>query len=110
MEWLTALAVGMLFAVGIFQVLRRNVIRSVIGLLILMNAVNLFLFSTGATQGLDPAYSTALSQTSDPLPQALVLTAIVIGMGGIAFLLAMLYILSARSHTSDQDELNALKY
>lgn len=110
MELLTSLAIGVLFAVGIFQILRRNVIRSVIGLLILMNALNLYLFSTGAYLGQAPAYSTALAQRSDALPQALVLTAIVIGMGGIAFLLAMLYVISARSSTSDQDEINALRY
>ena len=110
MEIFTAVAIGVLFAVGIFQILRRNVIRSVIGLLILMNAVNLFLFTTGAYRGMNPAYTTAMAQISDPLPQALVLTAIVIGMGGIAFLLAMLFILSVRSQTSDQDEINALKY
>ncbi len=109
MELLTAVSVGILFAVGIFQILRRNVIRSIIGLLILMNAVNLFLLSTGAYRGLAPAYTTALAQPSDALPQALVLTAIVIGMGGIALLLSMLYIISARWRTSDQDEVSALK-
>jgi hypothetical protein len=51
MELLTAIAVGLLFAIGVFQMLRRNVIRSVIGLMILANAVNLFLLSTGAYEG-----------------------------------------------------------
>ena len=58
MELLTALAIGLLFAVGVFQMLRRNVIRSVIGLIILGNAVNLFLLSTGVVDGIDPAYTT----------------------------------------------------
>ncbi len=109
MELLTALAVGLLFGVGIFQMLRRNVIRSVIGLVILANAVNLFLLSTGAYTGLEPAYTNVTGQRSDALPQALILTAIVISMGGSAFLLSMLYIISSRYGTSDMDEVDGLK-
>lgn len=109
MELLTALAVGLLFAVGVFQVLRRNVIRSVIGLIILSNGVNLFLLMTGIVDGTDPAYTTAAGLRSDALPQALILTAIVISMGGIAFVLSMLYIISARYKTADMDEVEGLK-
>ncbi|MBK8985990.1 MAG: NADH-quinone oxidoreductase subunit K [Chloroflexi bacterium] len=109
MEFLTALAVGLLFAIGVFQMLRRNVIRSVIGLMILANAVNLFLLSTGAYEGTAAAYTTAVGLRSDALPQALILTAIVISMGGTAFVLAMLYIISARYQTADLDEVNGLK-
>lgn len=110
MELLTAIAIGLLFAVGIFQLLRRNVIRSVIGLMILANAVNLFLLNTGAYEGLDAAYTTSSDQISDPLPQALVLTAIVISMGGTAFVLAMLNTISSRYKTSDMDEVDGLKH
>jgi multicomponent Na+:H+ antiporter subunit C len=109
MELLTALTVGFLFATGLFQMLRRSVIRSVIGLMILANAVNLFLLSTGAYDGLDPAYTTETAIRSDALPQALILTAIVISMGGTAVVLAMLYIISARYETADLDELDGLK-
>ncbi len=110
MELLTAVAVGTLFAIGIFQLLRRNLIRSVIGLIILTNAVNLFLLSAGAYRGVDPAYTTADQLTSDPLPQALILTAIVISMGGTAFVLGMIYIISARYKTADMDEVDNLKH
>ena len=109
MELLTALTVGFLFAVGVFQMLRRSVVRSVIGLMILANAVNLFLLSTGAYDGVDPAYTTETAARSDALPQALILTAIVISMGGTAVVLSMLYIISARYKTADLDELDGLK-
>lgn len=109
MELLTALTIGTLFAVGVFQLLRRNVIRSAIGLVILATAVNLFLMTTGAYEGVDPAYTSSEGLTSDPLPQALILTAIVISMGGTAFVLAMLYIISARYQTANMDEVNNLK-
>lgn len=110
MEIITALAVGLMFATGIFQLLRRNVIRSAIGLFILSNAVNLFLLSSGAYQGLVAAYASLSGQRSDALPQALILTAIVISMGGFALVMSMLYILSVRYKTSDADEIKKLQY
>jgi multicomponent Na+:H+ antiporter subunit C len=108
MELLTAIAIGLLFAVGIYQMLRRNVIRSAIGLIILSSAINLFLLSTGAFLGTEPAYDGA-ANPSDPLPQALILTAIVISMGGLAFVLSLLAVISTRYETSNMDEIERLK-
>lgn len=110
MSLLTAIAVGLMFGIGVFQILRRNVVRSAIGLVVLLNAVNLYLLATGAMDGRIAAYVSASTRVrSDPLPQALVLTAIVIGMGGFAFVLAMLAVISSRYHTSDMDEIDRLK-
>jgi multicomponent Na+:H+ antiporter subunit C len=110
MDLIYALAVGALFAIGIFQVLRRNAIRSIIGFILLANAVNLFLLSIGAYDGLQAAYTTSEQIRADALPQALILTAIVISMGGTAFTLALLNIISTRYRTSDLDELEGLKH
>ncbi len=109
MDLFIALTVGLLFAIGVFQILRRNVIRAVIGLMILANAVNLFLLSSGAYDGLVAPYTTETGLRADALPQALILTAIVISMGGTAFVLSMLYIVSARYKTADVDGLDQLK-
>ncbi len=109
MEILTSLTIGLLFGMAIFQMLSRNIIRSVIGLVLLANAINLFLLSAGAYNALVPSYTTALGSRSDALPQALILTAIVISMGGTAFVLSMLYIISARYKTSDMEEIDGLK-
>lgn len=109
MEILTALIIGLLFGIGIFQILSRSIIRSVIGLVLLANAINLFLLSSGAYNGLAPAYTTAPGQHADALPQALILTAIVISMGGTAFVLSMLYVISARYGTSDVEKVDGLK-
>ncbi|MFO7662521.1 MAG: NADH-quinone oxidoreductase subunit K [Chloroflexota bacterium] len=108
--FLTALTIGALFAIGLFQILSRSIIRSLIGLVIMANAVNLFLLSAGAYSGMVPAYTTVAGTRSDALPQALILTAIVISMGGTAFVLSMLYIISARYGTSDTEEINGLKH
>ena len=109
MNLITAIAIGVLFGAGIYQILRRNVIRAAIGLVLLANAVNLFLLTAGAYNGRAAAYTTVLEQPSDPLPQALVLTAIVISMGGFAFVLSLLYAISTRYKTSDSDDMKGLK-
>ena len=109
MDLLKAMAIGAMFGVGIFQMLRRNVIRSTIGLIIISNAVNLFLLSTGAYQGAVAAYANVTGQRSDALPQALVLTAIVISMAGFSLVLALLYVLSTRYRTADSDEIAELR-
>lgn len=109
MDLLKALVIGAMFGIGVFQILRRNVIRSAIGLIILSNAVNLFLLATGAYQGAVAAYANVTGQRSDALPQALVLTAIVISMAGFSLVLALLYVLSIRYRTADSDEISELR-
>jgi multicomponent Na+:H+ antiporter subunit C len=109
-DLLKALTIGAMFGIGLFQLLRRNVIRSAIGLLVLTNAVNLFLLMTGAYRGRVAAYVTQSGQRSDALPQALVLTAIVIGMAGFVLVLAMLYVLALRYRTADADDIADLKH
>ncbi len=109
MDLLKAIVIGAMFGIGVFQLLRRNVIRSAIGLIILSNAVNLFLLATGAYQGAVAAYANVTGQRSDALPQALVLTAIVISMAGFSLVLALLYVLSIRYRTADSDEISELR-
>lgn len=110
MELILAIGIGSLFGIAIFQVLQRNVIRSAIGIILLGSAINLFLLSTGSSIGVEPAYTIFDKARPDALPQALVLTAIVISMGGLTLILSMLYIVSARYKTSDLDEINGLKH
>lgn len=90
MEWVIAIGIGTLFGISLYQVLQRNVIRSAIGIILMGSAINLFLLSAGSSEGVVPAYTTIAGVRPDALPQALVLTAIVISMGGLAFILAML--------------------
>ena len=110
MEILTAFAIGLTFAVGLFQILRRNVIRAAIGMMLLANAVNLFLLSAGAYTGDEAPYiGTTAGTLSDALPQALILTAIVISLGVTAFVLAMLFVIARRYGTCNGDEIDGLK-
>ena len=109
MEILTAFAIGLTFAVGIFQILRRNVIRAAIGLMLLTNAINLFLLSTGAYSGVKSPYVGLTGVQSDALPQALILTAVVISLGVTAFVLAMLIVIARRYKSCDSDDIRGLK-
>jgi multicomponent Na+:H+ antiporter subunit C len=109
MDLLKALAIGALFGIGVFQLLRRNLLRSAIGVMALSNAVNLFLLMTGAYQGLVPAYVTETGQRSDALPQALILTSIVISMAAFSIILGLVYVITVRYRTSDADEVAGMK-
>jgi multicomponent Na+:H+ antiporter subunit C len=109
MAAIIAIGIGILFTIALYQMMQRNVIRSAIGIILLGSAINLFLLSAGSTSGVAPAYTTLSGVRADALPQALVLTAIVISMGGLAFILAMLYIISARYKTSDLDSVDGLR-
>lgn len=109
MDLLMATAIGVLFSGGIFLLLRRNLIRSAIGFLIISYATNLLLLSAGAYSGVAAPYANSKEMVSDPLPQALILTAIVISMGGFSLVMTLIYILSMRYKTSDSDEASKLK-
>lgn len=110
MQLITSLSIGVLFAAGIFALLQRNVVRSALGMVIVSNAVNLFLLSIGAYDGVVASYAKAYGQRSDALPLALILTAIVISMGTLAAALALLRVLVARRSTNDLEHLDELKH
>ena len=79
-----------LIGCGVYLVLERSLTRVLVGLLVLGNGVNLLFLIAGGRAGEAPLVGTAdPNAMSDPLPQALVLTAIVIALGTTAFLLAM---------------------
>jgi multicomponent Na+:H+ antiporter subunit C len=84
---------GVLIACGTYLILERSLTRVLVGLVVAGNGVNLALLASGGPSGesafYDPANPADPADMADPLPQALVLTAIVITLGTIAFLLAM---------------------
>ena len=86
MELLIAMAIGLLAACGIYLVLRERTFPVILGLSLLSYAVNLFLFASGRLRMNAPPLLRAGAIYADPLPQALVLTAIVIGFGMTAYL------------------------
>ena len=97
----TALLVGVLFTVSTYLLLQKSFIRILFGFVIFSNAGNLFILSmSGSPAGKSaPILHAGKAPFVDPLPQALVLTAIVIGFGLTVYLIMLLYriILDARS-------------
>ena len=84
--------IGVLFAAGVYLLLERSLTRVLIGFILISNGANLlFLVASGAAGRPPIVGEEAEGQMSDPLPQAMVLTAIVITLGLTAFLLAMAY-------------------
>jgi multicomponent K+:H+ antiporter subunit C len=94
MEFLIASAIGVLTAAGIYLTLRARTFPVVLGLAMLSYAINLFLFAIGRLAvNQPPIYQEGVREFTDPLPQALVLTAIVISFG----MTALIVVLALRS-------------
>ena len=101
MESLLAITVGVLVAASVYLMLARNVLRFIFGLVLISNAANLAIFASGRlTQGAPPLIpegsDAPIGDVANALPQALVLTAIVIGFGLFAFALVLVF----RAYTS----------
>lgn len=112
MEFLMALFIGFLIAAAVFSLLRRSIFRLVIGLMLLSQAANLIVFTAGGLVSGESAVIPAGEQVlrpeaADPLPQALVLTAIVIGFGMLAFAIALIYRASRAVDSHDLNRFNS---
>ena len=104
MEILFALSIGLLAACGIYLVLRERTFSVIMGLSLIGYAVNLFLFASGRLQSAAPPIVRPEASFADPLPQALILTAIVIGFGMTAYL-AMLALRALSESSEDRIDL-----
>lgn len=113
MEALLALLVGMLLTCAVHLLLSRDLFRIVLGAMMMTSAANLAVIVLGRTASVAPAFvpsgSTGVSPESvaNPLPQAFVLTAIVIGLALFAFVLALLVPLARKLRTHDVERLRA---
>ncbi len=95
METVLALIIGALYATGFYLMVRRSVVKMVFGLVLLSHAANLLIFSMGGLVRESPPLlqegaTRLVPPYADPLPQALILTAIVIGFGLQAFALVLI--------------------
>ena len=109
MEVLLALASGVLYAAGTYLILRRRLAQLIIGIGLLSNGTNLLIFTAGGlTRGRPPVVpdgaQSLVEPYADPVPQALVLTAIVIGFGLLAFSLVLAHRVHATVGTDDVDD------
>ena len=112
MELVISMAIGIMASAGVWLVLRPRTFQVLIGLTLLSYAVNLFIFSVGSLAIdrepiLKAGLAANLANYSDPLPQSLVLTAIVIGFATTALFLVVLLVLrglSGGDHVDGQED------
>jgi multicomponent Na+:H+ antiporter subunit C len=101
----SALVIAVVFASGTFLLLQRDLTRVVVGIILVSNSAALFIISSGLSRGVAPILPLEGGGASDPLVQAMALTALVIGFGVAALLLAMVYRLYTTHETVDLEEI-----
>ncbi|MCW5774947.1 MAG: Na+/H+ antiporter subunit C [Phycisphaeraceae bacterium] len=109
MKLLLALLVGGLFAAGIYLIVRRSIVKLIMGLILLSHGANLLIFASGGLVRaqaplVEPGALTPETPHADPVPQALILTAIVIGFGVVAFMMVLVSRAYRAVGTDDTDE------
>jgi len=110
METILSLLTGLLVALGVYLLLRRSLVQVLLGIMFLSHAANLVIFVSGGLRRdvapmIDAQGGLPVGSYADPLPQALILTAIVIGFGLLAFALALVMRAQAKLGTDDVDQL-----
>ncbi len=111
MTLLLAIVIGVFFTAGFYLVLRRSLVKVIFGLMFLSHAANLLIFNVGRLTKGAPAFiqegaQTAQEPFAEPLPQALILTAIVIGFGVQAFAIVLF---KKAYQMIGNDDINSLK-
>jgi multicomponent Na+:H+ antiporter subunit C len=112
MNFLLALIIGILYGAGTYMILRRSLVKVILGLIFLAHAANLLIFTIGRlTKGAPPfipqGAETLAEPYADPLPQALILTAIVIGFGVQAFAIVLFKRTYQTVGTDDLDKMKS---
>jgi len=110
MEVVLAVLAGVLYATGIYLMLRRRLAQLIIGLALLSNGSNILILSAaGVMRAKPPLISdahAAAGEYADPVPQSLILTAIVIGFGVLAFTLVLAHRVHRSAGSDDIDTIN----
>ena len=107
---LVSVVIALIFGSGAFLILQRDLFRVVIGIVMISNAANLFIIAAGLTRGRPPIYPLPEGQpVSDPLVQAMALTAIVISFSVAVLLLSLVYRLYTSHRTVDLEDISEME-
>lgn len=98
--------IAVVFGSGAFLILQRDLLRVVIGTVLISNSAVLFIMAAGLSRGQPPIYPLGSASVSDPLVQAMALTALVIGSSVAALLLALVFRLYVTHHSVDLDDIS----
>ncbi|HEX2728846.1 MAG TPA: sodium:proton antiporter [Rubrobacteraceae bacterium] len=105
-----SLVISLIFGAGAFLILQRDLFRVVIGIVLISNAANLFIIASGLSRGEPPIYPLPEgSPVSDPLVQAMALTAIVISFSVAVLLLGLVYRLYTSHGTVDLEDISEME-
>lgn len=112
MEAVLAIVIGVLYATGLYLMMRRNIAKFIIGLALLSHGANLLIFTAGGLSRarspvIPEGYDAPVAPIADPLPQALVLTAIVISFALLAFALVLFLRTHQEVRTDDMERLRS---
>lgn len=111
METLITILTGVLVTVATYLILSKNVLRVILGTAVLSHAVHLLLMTMGSLKiGAVPLLGEKASEYTDALPQALILTAIVISFAVTAFILVLAYRIFEETQTDSLDALRGFKH
>ncbi|HLR40515.1 MAG TPA: Na(+)/H(+) antiporter subunit C [Virgibacillus sp.] len=104
MELVMAIVIGVLFTAAVYLILSKSLLRIVFGTGLLSHGAHLLLLTMGGLGGTaPPVIADGVSDYADPLPQALILTAIVISFGVTAFILVLAYKTYSKHQTDNMD-------
>ncbi len=111
MEFIICILAGILFATGIYNLLQKQLLRIAIGTGLVSHAAHLFILTMGKLKrGQPPVIQEGVSQYTDPLPHALILTSIVISFGVTSVVLVLAYRTIKENKTDNMDELRGTEY
>ena len=110
MELVLAVVAGVLYATGLYLMLRRRLAQIIVGLGLLANGSNVLIFTAaGISRGNPPVLldNVVTAPFADPVPQSLILTAIVIGFGVLAFSLVLAHRIHESAGSDDIDDIGS---
>ncbi|GAA0601930.1 Na(+)/H(+) antiporter subunit C [Virgibacillus siamensis] len=106
MEIITSILAGLLFATGIYNLLQKQLLRIVIGTGLVSHGAHLFILTMGKLKrGQPPILTEGVENYVDPLPQALILTSIVISFGVTSLVIVLAYRTANENNTDNMEEL-----
>ena len=111
MEFIICILAGILFAAGIYNILQKQMLRIIIGTGLISHGAHLFILTMGKLKrGKPPILTEGITNYTDPLPQALILTSIVISFGVTSLILVLAYRMAQKNDTDNMDELRGTEH
>lgn len=111
MEFIICILAGILFATGIYNILQKQMLRIILGTGLISHGAHLFILTMGKLKrGQPPILTEGVSRYTDPLPQALILTSIVISFGITSLILVLSFRTAKENQTDNMDQLRGTEH